>query len=220
MVKPPHGPFYQEVNPIMKGVSKIFLTGLAATVPIAITVYVLFWLGTSAERLFGAAVRFTAPALPYRTGMGLAIGVIVIFLVGLFMRAWIVRKAFDLAEGLVARVPFVKTVYGSARDLLTFVTNSGGREFDQVVSLTLPPTEFRLLGFITRDDLHKVADGLGAPGDVAVYLPLSYQIGGHTVLVPRSAVTPVDMSMHEAMRFAITAGMSTTVRAAAAAPVE
>lgn len=200
----------------MKAISKIFLAGLAATVPIAITAYILFWLGSSAERLFGAAVRFTAPHVPYHAGMGLVIGVLVIFLVGLFMRAWIVRKAFSLAEGMVSRVPVVKTVYGSARDLIAFVTSSGDRQFDQVVAITLPNTGIRLLGFVTREDVHHVAEGLAAPGDIAVYLPMSYQIGGHTIMVPRSAVEPVAMSMNEAMRFALTAGMSTSSRVAAA----
>jgi uncharacterized membrane protein len=43
---------------------------------------------------------------------------------------------------------------------------------------------------------------------VAVYLPMSYQIGGYTTMIPRSAIQPVDMSIEEAMRFAVTAGMS------------
>ena len=49
-----------------------------------------------------------------------------------------------------------------------------------------------------------------------MYLPMSYQIGGYTVFVPRNAVEPVGMSMNDAMRFAITAGMSTSSHAAKA----
>lgn len=48
---------------------------------------------------------------------------------------------------------------------------------------------------------------------VAVYLPLSYQIGGYTLLVPRSAVKPVDMSLEDAMRFTLTAGLSSKIHA-------
>jgi uncharacterized membrane protein len=43
---------------------------------------------------------------------------------------------------------------------------------------------------------------------IMVYLPMSYMIGGYAVLVPRSAVRPLDMNMEEAMRFALTAGVT------------
>ena len=200
----------------MKSLSKIFLAGMAATVPIAITIYILYWLGTSAERLFGGMLKFILPAAGYWPGMGVVVGVAVIFLVGLFMRAWIVRKIFSWAEGLLARVPIVKTVYGSARDLIGFVTSSKDREFNQVVAITWPNTQIRLLGFVTREDVHQIAAGLAPEGNIAVYLPMSYQIGGYTVFVPRNAVEPVDMSMNDAMRLAITAGMSTSGHAAKA----
>ena len=200
----------------MKSLSKIFLAGMAATVPIAITIYILYWLGTSAERFFGGMLKFIMPASVYRPGMGVVIGIGIIFLVGLFMRAWIVRKVFSWAEGLLGRVPIVKTVYGSARDLIGFVTNSKDREFNQVVTITWPNTQIRLLGFVTRDDLHHIAAGLAPEGSISVYLPMSYQIGGYTVFVPRNAVEPVDMSMNDAMRFAITAGMSTSSHTAKA----
>ena len=98
----------------MKSLSKIFLAGMAATVPIAITIYILYWLGTSAEHFFGGMLKFIMPAAVYRPGMGVAIGVGVIFLVGLFMRAWIVRKVFSWAEGLLSRVP-IKSPQGWPR---------------------------------------------------------------------------------------------------------
>ena len=66
-----------------------------------------------------------------------------------------------------------------------------------------------MLGFVTLEDLASV--GLEAPSgedSVAVYLPMSYQIGGYTVLLPRSYLRQIDMGMEEAMRFLITAGLS------------
>jgi uncharacterized membrane protein len=76
--------------------------------------------------------------------------------------------------------------------------------------MTFPNTNIRLLGFVTRDDVHDIAEGLAPEQNIAVYLPMSYQVGGYTVFVPRDSVEPVNMSMNEAMRFAITAGMSTS----------
>ena len=45
-------------------------------------------------------------------------------------------------------------------------------------------------------------------GHCAVYVPISYQLGGYTIYLPRSRLTPINMSVEDALRFAITAGMS------------
>jgi uncharacterized membrane protein len=73
--------------------------------------------------------------------------------------------------------------------------------------VTIGDTPLRLIGFITREDFGDLPVGIGGDDAVAVYLPMSYQIGGFTTMVPRSAVQPVDMSIEQAMRFAVTAGM-------------
>ena len=73
------------------------------------------------------------------------------------------------------------------------------------MSLALPGN-MRLLGFVTRADFSH-APGIARADEVAVYLPMSYQVGGYTVLVPRSACTPVDMSREEALKFILTAGL-------------
>jgi uncharacterized membrane protein len=65
----------------------------------------------------------------------------------------------------------------------------------------------RLVGFLMREDLGELPSEAGG-GRVAVYLPMSYQIGGYTVLVPPESVKPAGMSREEAMRFVLTAGLS------------
>ena len=76
----------------------------------------------------------------------------------------------------------------------------------KVVSLDLPGN-MRVLGFITRADFSDAPAGIARTDEVAVYLPMSYQIGGYTVFVPKSACTPVEMSREEAMKFILTAGL-------------
>jgi uncharacterized membrane protein len=76
----------------------------------------------------------------------------------------------------------------------------------------------RLLGFITRSDFSDLPPGVGKEGEVAVYLPMSYQVGGYTILVPRSRVTAVDMSREEALRFLLTAGIKAQDKSILATP--
>ena len=65
-----------------------------------------------------------------------------------------------------------------------------------------------LLGFVTRSSFDDAPAIPGGDDRVAVYLPMSYQIGGFTVMVPRSSIADVDMSVEECLRFAMTAGVA------------
>jgi uncharacterized membrane protein len=72
----------------------------------------------------------------------------------------------------------------------------------------LPGQSFQLLGFVTRESFTNIPLNPSAEDPVAVYLPMSYQIGGYTLYLPRACLTPVDMPFEEAMRMAVTAGVS------------
>ena len=92
-----------------------------------------------------------------------------------------------------------------------FFSGSKARGFSQVVLVSLGQTNLSTLGFVTRETFTGFPPEMGGEDIVAVYIPLSYQIGGHMVLVPRTAIKPLPMSMQDAMRFAITAGMTSGV---------
>lgn len=193
----------------MKLLTRTFLTGLVTVLPVVATVYLLVWLAVTTESLLGSLMRLLLPPALYRPGLGTALGVVVVFLVGLLMRTWVARRVFVWAEGLLFRLPLVKSIYGALRDFFRFLTASKEQGLQQVVTVRLGDTDLRLVGFLTRSDLSGLPPGIGVPGRVAVYLPMSYQIGGYTLLAPREAVQPVEMSLEEAMRFALTAGLST-----------
>jgi len=195
----------------MKRISKIFLTGLVAILPISATLYVLFWLIVTAETLLGKGIQFFLPKHYYWPGMGVVAGMVIVFLTGVLLHAWIVRKVFEWGEGLLYRIPFIKSVYGSFRDFLHFVSEPGKKGGDkrQVVMVKVGNTGMEIMGIVTRRDFKGLPAGIGTEDHVAVYLPMSYQIGGHTVIVPHSSIRPVETSMEQAMRFVLTAGMMT-----------
>ena len=62
-----------------------------------------------------------------------------------------------------------------------------------------------IVGLLTRDDLRDLPNGISKDNRVAVYVPISYQLGGYTFFVPRSYITPIDLSVEEAMRSIVTA---------------
>ena len=184
---------------------RIFITGLLTVLPIVATLYFTVWMLTVLERFFGKQVLFLLPDEWYRTGMGLAVAVVVVFLVGLLMHAILFRRLFGWAEKLLLGVPLVRSVYAALRDLLGLFAEHKEPSL-QVVSLDLPGN-LRVLGFVTRADWSDAPAGLARADEGAVYLPMSYQVGGYTVFVSRSACTPINMSREEAMKFILTAGL-------------
>jgi uncharacterized membrane protein len=191
-----------------RAIGRIFVTGLLTVLPVVMTVYFAVWLLRLMEEFFGKQVDWLLPEGMYRTGMGIALAILVVFGVGLLMHAYVFRRLFDFFEKVLLEIPLIRSVYGALRDLLGLFAEHKEPAL-QVVAVRFGggDTAMRLLGFVTRADFADVAKGLGGDGDVAVYLPMSYQIGGYTVFVPRSTLSPVDMSREDAMKFILTAGL-------------
>ena len=185
----------------------IFLTGLLALLPIFITIAVVLWLLQVAESVLGGLLGILLPSSLYLPGMGIVLTIGLIFLVGAGMQGLVMRQFLGWVEQVINRIPLVKTVYGAVRDLTGLMGNKSGRKFSQVVMVQLPNMPMRLVGFVTIENLAEVGLTCG-DDEVAVYLPMSYQIGGYTLLLPRRYLTPLDMGFEEAMRFVITAGLS------------
>ena len=184
---------------------RIFATGLLTLLPVIATIYFTLWVLGILERFFGKQVVLLMPDEWYRTGMGLLVAIAVIFGTGLLMHGILFRRLFGWAEWLLLEIPFVRSVYSALRDFLGLFAQHKDPAL-QVVSLKLWG-ENRILGFVMRNDFDDLPEGIARKDEIAVYLPMSYQIGGFTVFVPRSAVTEVKMSREEAMKFILTAGL-------------
>jgi uncharacterized membrane protein len=182
--------------------------GLVVLLPMALTAWLLWWLGTSVETLLQHIIVLIVPEEHYRPGMGIAAAVILLIGAGILVNAFIVRRLLAAWERLMDRIPIVKTVYGAARDFARMLPAGGERrDLGRVVLLRFG--DVAVIGFMTRDDASEMGLGTAGADMVAVYLPLSYQIGGHTVLVPRSRIEPLDLPIEAAMRLILTGGMST-----------
>jgi len=191
----------------MKAIGKTFLKGLFVVIPITITVYVLYALGAASESMLAPWIRKLIPDPYYIPGIGIAVILAAVLLIGALMNVWILRGFFRLFERLLDHIPLVKTLYGSVKDLMSFFPSGDEKRAEKVVMVRMPGSDMKLLGLLTRDTFADLPKGIGTSDTVAVYLPMSYQIGGFTVMVPRSSIEPIDMSFEDAMRFAVTAGI-------------
>ena len=187
----------------MKTLRRIFLSGLAVLVPSALTIYAIVWIAKEAEQLFAPQWQKIFPNVEYFPGMGVLGALILVFCAGLLTRSWIVRWFVDYSEKLIQRMPLVKTIYSPLKDMMNFFAEDRDDNINRVVLFEWNGAQ--VLGFVTRDDICLDQSG---EQRIAVYLPMSYQIGGYTLLLPKDRVQEIDMTVEAGMRFAVSAGVA------------
>jgi uncharacterized membrane protein len=143
----------------MRKLWNTFLKGLAAVLPVALTVYLVYWLGTSAEAFLGKGLQLILPSAWYRPGMGLVVGFLVVLVAGLLVNAYVVRRAIRFGEKLLARIPLVKTIFGALKDFTRFLPASGERRDLQRVVL-YKWNDAQLIGFVVSAALQPASGGL------------------------------------------------------------
>ena len=190
---------------MFKSIGKTLITGFITLLPVVLTVYLLYWLAVSSEEIMGGILRWALPDASYFPGLGMLAGLVVVFFVGLLMKAILVRQLFSFGEQILYRLPLIKTVYRAIRDLFDFFTPKE-EQFGQVVAVNYNGIE--VIGFVTQTDQKRLPESFREQDKLLVYIPMSYMIGGFTVFIPSEHVRPVKMSMEEAMRFALTAGIT------------
>ncbi len=184
---------------------RIFLRGLLAITPLAITVAVVIWLYDVIESAFSAIVRDLFGTEYYFPGLGILLALAFIFFFGVLINSWLIQKLYSYMEKILHKMPLIKTLYRSVTDLMSFFRSDSEISKSGVVMVELAGV--RLLGLVTREVFDDLPEGIGKEDEVAVYLPMSYQIGGYTVMISRSKIHPVDMKVDHGLRYAVTAGI-------------
>jgi uncharacterized membrane protein len=185
----------------MKRQFGILLQGMAVIVPVIFTAWVLWatvtWLDGNMRQALG-----TIPYLETFPGLGIIVALGSIYVVGLLTRVWLFRRLVRLAEKWIERVPLVKTLYGSVRDMLKFFDGSNRPKGEAV------KVDMGEMG-------HMVGISTTPPGEggerVGVYLPLSYQLGGFLVYMPKEKLTSAGMGVESALKLILTGGMGDVV---------
>ena len=184
-----------------------FFRGLITALPLGLTVYLLYMFLTWSETL---AMQLIRPFFGefYLPGMGLLLGITGIFLIGVLVSQPFAGKLLSLIELPFTNLPVVKSIYSSLKSFADYFSPHKDKPAQQVVVLRLPGQELELVGLVTRQSVAGLPAGFQQGDRVAVYLPMGYMIGGYTVFVPRTWVTPIRMTVEEAMRSSLFAWMA------------
>ena len=176
----------------MKKLLGYFLQGLLYLVPISATIYVV----VEAVILVDGIIPIKFP------GAGLLIILIVVTVAGFLGGTLIVRRFLRL-ERLLDKVPLIKIIYTSVKDLLSAFVGKKKR-FNEPVLVKMEGGVERF-GFITQKDLTH----LGVSEDkIGVYIPFSYAVTGNLIVVHKENVTPIQGSSADIMKFIISGGVT------------
>ena len=184
----------------MKKQLRILLAGAVVVIPFAITVWLAIAMGTWLDDLARKPLEQSGIVV-YR-GVGVLIVLAGLYVIGLMTQFWVFRGLVNLLEGIVERVPGIKTIYESVRDLLKLF-GGDARHMGRVVLYTAPGSQMTLLAILTTDKPKGFEDVTA--DRVAIFLPFSYMFGGITVYVPASCLSEVAMPVEEALKLCATA---------------
>ena len=187
----------------MRHVISTFFRGLAVMLPVVVTVWLVTWTITSIEGLLRPLILLLIPSGWYLPGLGIVVGLLLIFLVGLLLQNFLFERLWSWFESILSKVPVVKLIYNAVSDFISFFSSENTERASRVVSIDIGE-ERRLIGFITDESPARFTSSAET---VAVYFPMSYQVGGYMMLVPTKQITPLDIPVEDAMRLVLTAGV-------------
>ncbi|MFA9411607.1 MAG: DUF502 domain-containing protein [Deltaproteobacteria bacterium] len=177
----------------MRTLTRSFAQGLLVLAPVAITSWIVWYTVTTLDRWLETRVP----------GLGILIAAAGITLIGYLTGNVVGNKLVSWLEAGLQRVPLIRILYNSLRDLLgAFVGQK--RKFDKPVAVEMNQHGLKVLGFLTSERF----DDPQLAGHVSVYLPESYNFAGNLIVVPRNRVHPLDADGAEFMAFIMSGGVT------------
>jgi len=194
----------------MNKIQKIFVSGLVAFLPMAVTIYIVFAGISIVENLLGTFLQRILPPEAYYPGFGFLTTVILIFLLGLMLNNFITAGLFKKIQEKLTEIPLIKVVYSPLRDLMNLFSKGHGQSNLKKVVLVHFSEGKKALGLVTREHFEDIGiPSLASNDRVAVFFPMSYGLGGYTLLINKTDIESVDLPAEKAMSLALTAWIKT-----------
>ena len=192
-----------------------FLTGLVIVGPVTLTIYLTLW-------FVGWADSWVKPFIPKRyspdaylpftlPGFGMIVAIVFITLLGALTANLVGRSVVGFGESLLVRMPFVRTVYRALKQIFETVLAERGQSFQKVALLEFPRRGAWAIVFVTAEARGEIAAKMAGGDDmVAIFMPSTPNpTTGYLVYAPRSDLVMLDMTVEEAAKLVISAGLVT-----------
>src|SRR5688572_24466132 len=180
----------------LRKIFRYFIQGLIILAPIAITVYVLYWLFDKVDSILRPYVNIP--------GLGFAIIIVFVILVGWVSHNFLMGSFIGFFDHWLERTPGIKFIYTSTKDFFEAFAGDK-RKFNKAVLANTFAEDVWIVGFLTDEEMQKF--DLGAD-KVAVYVPQAYNFAGQLYILPRQKVRKINtITSGEAMKYAVTGGV-------------
>ena len=190
---------------------RYFVAGLLVWIPLVITLWVLKLLVDLMDQsLLLLPAQYHTDALFgfHLPGLGLILTTVIVLATGALAANFAGRKLIDLGHGILGRIPIVRSIYGGVKQISDTLFSPEGKAFRRAVLVRYPHGGAWTVALVTGNPQHEVASLLG-PDQVSVFVPTTPNItAGFFLIVPRSEVIELDMSVDEALKYIISMGVA------------
>ncbi len=189
-----------------------FFTGVALAAPIVITIWLIATIINLFDYWFSAIVPAAynpQNALPFAVpGLGLLAGVASLTLLGVLARNFFGRRLIQLSEFFVERMPVISSVYSALREVFHMLLSSDSRAMSGIGLIEYPRKGLYAVAFITAQSKGEVAKRVSGDDMIGVFVPTTPNpTSGFFFYVPRKDIIPMDMSVEEAAKLIVSAGL-------------
>jgi len=204
----------------MKGLShsirRTFLAGLAVVIPIVVTILIFKLMFQTLDNFLGPLVTrglmlagVPIPKTFEVPGIGIVSTILIVFLVGMFTTNFFGKKLLDLSEWVVDQIPFIRSVYTGAKQVMSAISTAGSQGFSKVVLIEFPRKGAFSLAFITGENWSEVQQRT-QEDLVNVFLPTTPNpTTGYFMMIPKEDVIELDMTVEEGVKMLVSAGLVT-----------
>ncbi|MCC7548593.1 MAG: DUF502 domain-containing protein [Burkholderiales bacterium] len=190
---------------------KYFVTGLLIWLPLAITWWVLSLIVSTMDQTLLLLPEAWQPRSLFGLhvpGMGVLLSMTVVLITGLLAANIIGQRMLGLWEASLTRIPVVKSIYHSVKQVSDTLLSSSGQAFRKAVLIEYPRSGMHTIAFVTGTPGGDVANHL-REGYVSVYVPTTPNpTSGFFVMLPREQVIELDMSVDAALRYVVSMGVA------------
>lgn len=203
---------------------RYFITGLLIWVPIGITLWVLDMVITTMDLSLSLLPQSWQPVAVFGRhlpGIGTVLTLLVIFLTGVLATNFLGQRLVRVWEGLLSRIPIVRTIYSSVKQVSDTLLSPQGNAFRKALLVEYPRRGSWTIGFLTgtpADEIRRrVGDAQPADGDagtgaemVSIYVPTTPNpTSGFFLMMRREDTIELDMSVDEALKYIVSMGVVT-----------
>lgn len=188
----------------------VFLAGLAVTVPVGLTIYILIFLIDLMDgflRVIPASVHPETILGVRIPGLGVIATLLLILIAGTITTSYAGARLFRFAESLVDRIPLVRGIYQAVKQIVQTMVSKEGQSFKRVVLVEFPREGLYTVAFVTGSTTGELRDKTGGRC-INIFIPTTPNpTSGYYMMVPEDRVQTLEMSVEEAFKLVISGGI-------------